>query len=137
MSRFTRTVQWAENYPHLVVQVALSVCLIITGLYIVGPWYVGGVATVFVYFDSDLIRLAAGFLYFGSGTANLFGVAKHSVEWRYWGTLAVFLSFVAMTLLRLLTFGFTPITWVLMLTLAVIAAIKHVGESHRRELING
>jgi hypothetical protein len=53
------------------------------------------------------------------------------VKWRYWGTLAVFLSYVFMALLRLFTFGFTPIFWVVILGMASIASVKHLRESRR------
>lgn len=116
------------------VQGILSTVLVVTGLYIMGPWYVGGATTaVGVIFDSATARFVIGLVYALSGIANLFGVAKNFAEWRYWGTLAVFLSFTFMALLRLFTFGLTPIFWVVITGMALIAAVKHIRESRRRD----
>src|SRR6478736_4745771 len=132
MSRVEKSLVWIEAHPDLTVQVILSTVLIVTGLYIGGPWYVGGVTTaVGVSLDSDIPRLIASVFYLGSGLTNVLGVAKGSGKWRYWGTLAVFLSYMFMMLLRLFTFGFTPIFWVVILGMALIAAVKHIRESRK------
>lgn len=123
---------WIDNNPQLMVQVILSMVLIATGLYISGPWYVGGPTTaVGVALELDITRIFTGAFYLSSGTVNLIGVAKNSARLRYWGTLFVFLSYMFMCLLRLFTFGFTPIFWVLILGMALIAGVKHIRESRK------
>jgi hypothetical protein len=132
MSRVLKIADWIEAHPDLMVQGILSTVLVITGLYIAGPWYVGGPTTaVGVGLESEIVRIITGLFYLVSGTTNLIGIAKSSVKWRYWGTLAVFLSYVFMALLRLFTFGFTPIFWVVILGMASIASVKHLRESRR------
>jgi hypothetical protein len=132
MSRVEKSLVWIEAHPDLTVQVILSTVLIVTGLYIGGPWYVGGVTTaVGVVLDSDSVRFGLGIAYMFSGLTNVIGVAKNSGKWRYWGTLAVFLSYMFMMLLRLFTFGWTPIFWVIIFGLALIAGVKHIRESRK------
>lgn len=132
MSRVLKIADWIETHPDLMVQGILSTVLVITGLYIAGPWYVGGPTTaVGVGLEGDLARIITGLFYLVSGATNLIGIAKSSVKWRYSGTLAVFLSYVFMGLLRLLTFGWTPIFWVLIFGMATIAGVKHLRESRR------
>lgn len=123
-----------DGNPDLVIQVILATVLVITGTYVAGPWYIGGTTTaVGVTLDSNIARIAAGSFYLFSGSANLFGITKDSEKWRYWGTLATFLSFTFMTLLRLFTFGLTPIVWLIILALALIAGIMHLRESRRTD----
>lgn len=132
MSRVDKALVWIDENPHLMVQVILSTILIVTGAYIAGPWYVGGPTTaVGVALEMDITRVFTALCYLGSGLVNVIGVAKNSGKWRYWGTLFVFLSYTFMALLRLFTFGFTPIFWVVITGMALIAAVKHIRESKR------
>jgi len=122
-----------EEHPEYLIQVFLAVTLTATGLYIAGPWYVGGGTTaVGVLSDSLIGHTVIGLGYAAAGGVALYGVAKNSITARYWGTMALFGSFFFMTLLRLLTIGFTPIIWLLVLCLAFISGLLHIVESRRR-----
>lgn len=116
------------------IQVFLAVALLITGVYIAGPWYVGGNLTAIgVLSDSAIGHTVIGTGYTVAGGIGLYGVTRNSVKGRYWGTMLMFGAFVFMAILRLLTIGLTPIIWVLILALALIAGVLHILESRRRD----
>jgi hypothetical protein len=121
-----------EEHPEYLIEVFLAVTLTVTGIYLAGPWYVGGSTTaVGVLSDSLIGHTAIGLGYTAAGAVAIYGVAKNSVKARYWGTMALFGSYFFMTLLRLLTIGFAPIIWLLILCLAFISGLMHIIESRR------
>lgn len=139
MSRLlSRTLTWMEKKPEYLIQILLAVALLITGVYIAGPWYVGGSLTAIgALSDSAIGHTVIGTGYAAAGAVDLYGVTRNSAKGRYLGTMLMFGAFVFMTLLRLLTFGFTPIIWVFILTLGLIAGVLHILESRRGEKASG
>src|SRR5690242_12026822 len=112
MSRVTKAFLWVEKHPEFAIQGILATVLIATGLYLSGPWYVGGSTTaVGVVMDNAVARAGLGLAYVTSGLISWYGVAKNSTRIRYIGSFAVFLAFSFMMLLRLLAFGLTPVFW--------------------------
>jgi hypothetical protein len=138
MSRLSKTLTWMEAHPEYLIQGFLAVALLITGVYIAGPWYVGGSTTAIgVLSDSSIGHIVIGTSYMTTGAVGLYGVVRNSARGRYWGTMLMFGAFFFMVLLRLLTIGFTPIIWVLILALAFTAGVLHIIESRRREKRGG
>jgi hypothetical protein len=134
MSRLSKTLTWLEEKPEYLIQIFLALALLATGVYIAGPWYVGGSTTAIgVLSDSFIGHTVIGIGYAISGVVGLFGVIFNSVRGRYWGTMLMFTAFIFMVLLRLFAIGLTPIIWVLILALALIAGVLHIVESRRRD----
>lgn len=112
--------------PVYTIGVILAVGLLIFALYFIGPWYVGGPATsIGAVFDSGLSRFVLGVLYLIPSVAVLVGTTK-GLKWRMFGTFGVALAFLFITILRLLTFGFTPVIWIFMLICALISAMVYL-----------
>lgn len=133
MSKFLKMM--GTDAPFVIV---LALTLIITGIYIGGPWYIGGTTTaVGVSLDAGITRVVTGSAYLAAGTLGLIGVATGNLRSKYYGTLAVFLSYSFMTILRLLTFGWTPVFWLIIMTLALIAGIIHLRESQAQKVKAG
>jgi len=134
MSRLSKTLTWMEAHPEYLIQWFLAIPLLIAGMYIAGPWYVGGSTTALgVLSDSSIGHTVIGTGYFVAGGVGLYGVISNSSTGRYFGTMAMFGAFIFMALLRILTIGFTPILWVFILALALIAGVLHILESRRRD----
>jgi hypothetical protein len=110
----------------------LGVSLFAVGLYAVGPWYVGGPTTAMgAVLETDLIRAIPAAFYMLAGGAAVYGVVKKKARWRYRGAFLSSTAFFFLTLLRLLTFGFTPVIWIFILALCLISAIIYLWESGR------
>lgn len=130
MSKFLKMM--STDAPFVIV---LALTLIISGIYISGPWYVGGSTTaVGVSLDAGITRVVTGSAYLAAGAIGLIGVVTGDLRAKYYGTLAVFLSYSFMTILRLLTFGWTPMFWLLILAVALIAGIIHLRESQSQKV---
>ena len=116
----------------------LSVVLLAFGIYAIGPWYAGGPTTAFgAVLESDLIRaIPTGFYIIAGGftlLGCLFSRFDKRFRARYRGALLLTTSYAFMTALRLFTFGFVPVVWVLSLGLGLISAIIFLWESGRDE----
>lgn len=120
--------------------VVLSVVIMAFGAYAIGPWYVGGPTTSFgAVLESDLIRAIPTGFYIISGlyalTGCVFNKFDERLHARYWGSFLITVGFTFMTALRLFTFGFTPVVWLLSLGLGLISAIIFLWESGREDKI--
>jgi len=110
----------------------LAVALLLTGIYAIGPWYVGGPTTAMgVVLEADLVRALPASFYIISGAFAMFGVLRKQPRWRYRGAFLCTLSYTFLVILRLLTFGPFPIIWLFTLALGLISAIIYLWESGR------
>jgi hypothetical protein len=110
----------------------VAVTLLVVGLYVVGPWYVGGPTTSMGQFlEEDLIRAVPAVLYIVSGGIGAAGVFLRKPRWRYSGSFLCCVSYAFLLGLRLFTFGFTPIIWVFILALGLVSAIIFLWEAGR------
>jgi len=91
------------------------------GIFIAGPWYISSATSVVgVAIESYLGRLITGFGYIIPAVMVMWGAWGKHPTLLYRGNFLMFLAFVFMFILRLLTLGPTPIIWVLQVVLAAV-----------------
>ncbi|QJD50942.1 membrane protein [Streptomyces phage Bmoc] len=126
MSRISTALVKIFKHPLIVVEVIIAAGLLVSGLYAVGPWYVANATTpIGQAIDSTGVRMAIGGFYTISAVTSLWGAFKFQDENRSIGLFLMFLSYSFMTILRWMAIGFTPLTWVFSLTLALIVAFLY------------
>lgn len=126
MSRISTALVKLFKRPLVVVEVIVAVGLLVSGLYAVGPWYVTNATTpIGQAIDSTIVRMMIGSFYTISAGTSLWGALRRTGEDKTTGLFLMFLSYSFMTILRWLAIGFTPLTWVFSLTLALIVAFLY------------
>lgn len=126
MSRISTALVKIYAHPLIVIEVIIAVGLLVSGLYLLGPWYVVNSTTpVGKAIDSTVIRMSISGFYTLSAATSLWGTLKLRNEDCSIGLFLMFLSYSFMTILRWLAIGFTPLTWVFSLTLALIVAFLY------------
>lgn len=126
MSRISTALVKIYAHPLVVIEVIIAVGLLVSGLYAVGPWYVTNSTTpIGQAIDSTAIRMSIGGFYTLSAATSLWGALKLRNEDNSIGLFLMFLSYSFMTILRWLAIGFTPLTWIFSLTLALIVAFLY------------
>ncbi|UEM46974.1 hypothetical protein SEA_TARGARYEN_228 [Streptomyces phage Targaryen] len=126
MSRISTALVKVFKHPLVVIEVIVAVGLLVSGLYAVGPWYVTNATTpIGQAIDSTIVRMAIGGFYTISAGTSLWGAFRSAGEDRTIGLFLMFLSYSFMTILRWLAIGFTPLTWIFSLTLALIVAFLY------------
>lgn len=124
MSRISTALVKIFKNPLVVVEVIIAVGLLVSGLYAVGPWYVPNATTpIGQAIDSTIVRMSIGGFYTMSAATSLWGSVRENVSSA--GLFLMFLSYSFMTILRWMAIGFTPLTWVFSLTLALIVAFLY------------
>lgn len=123
----------ADN-PVESIGLVLALGLTLIGLYLASPIYVVSPAgTLAAVFDNEAVRLviAAGYLLAAAPFfVSLFSNAN-THRFQRLSTFWMFIAYLFITFLRLLTSGYRPFTWVLSLALALIAAIIHLWINRR------
>ncbi|AST15418.1 hypothetical protein SEA_SAMISTI12_232 [Streptomyces phage Samisti12] len=126
MSRISTALVKIFKHPLVFIEVIMAVGLLVSGLYAVGPWYVASATTpIGQAIDSVFVRMGIGAFYTISASVSLWGAFKNDGVDRTAGLFLMFLSYSFMTILRWLAIGFTPLTWVFSLTLALIVAFLY------------
>jgi len=126
MSRISTALVKIYAHPLVVIEVIIAVGLLVSGLYTLGPWYVVNSTTPIGHaIDSTAIRMTISGFYTLSAATSLWGTLKLRNEDISIGLFLMFLSYSFMTILRWLAIGFTPLTWVFSLTLALIVAFLY------------
>ena len=132
MSRLASITRYVGGKPELIIEIILAITLGLFALYIGGPWYIGGPTTAIgSTIESEVVRFCTAAFYFIPSAITLLGLRKP--RWRVWGVFGLFLGYLFSTILRVLTFGFTPVFWLFLLALASIAAVLYIVESGRVE----
>lgn len=131
-----RRFKWVEAHPVEAVIFVISVALAVLALNILGPWYVhvGDASTIAQGVPGRLPEmLLAGFFLITSvpGMIAPFNKKVPNV-WLEWGTMGLFMSFLFMTILRLIVYGAFPFTWVTTLAVATVCGLLRIYlRSHR------
>ena len=113
--------------------VILAVVMLVFAIYFGGPWYVGGPSTAIgSAFDADIARALLSILYMIPCVATFVGTVKDG-KYRRIGSFGVAACFAFVTLLRLLTFGLTPVIWIFTFACGIIAGIVYIHESINEE----
>ncbi|QDK03040.1 membrane protein [Streptomyces phage Braelyn] len=126
MSRISTALVKLFKHPLVVVEVIIAVGLLVSGLYTAGPWYVPSATTPLGQaIDSTLVRMAIGGFYALSALTSLWGGFRDWDESRSIGLFMMFLSYSFITILRWISIGLVPLTWIFSLTLALIVAFLY------------
>lgn len=126
MSRISTALVKIYNHPLVVIEVIIAVGLLVSGLYSLGPWYqVNATTPIGKAIDSTIMRMSIGGFYSLSGAVSLWGIVVLRGHESSIGLFMMFLSYSFMTILRWMAIGFTPLTWVFSVTLALIVAFLY------------
>lgn len=110
--------------PMIIIEGIIAVSLLVLGLYTVSPLYVANPTTpIGIAIESMLIRKSIGAFYVLAAGTSLWGVFKGGFHSS--GSFLMALSYLFMTVLRLLTVGLIPLTWVSTLTLTLIVSVLY------------
>jgi len=128
MSRLSRIMGYIENQPLLVIEIILALCLGVFAIYLGGPWYVGGPTTAIgTAIEAQTVRIFTAIIYFVPCMTFLLGRRNDKVK--QWALFGMFLAYTFSAILRLLTFGITPLIWVFIMSLALICGILYISEA--------
>lgn len=123
--RLTRLITFR---PLSVIETILAVVLVIFGIYLDSPFYESFPTTsIGAVFEADLARLLISLVYLVPPALLLIGHRKSSDKFRSVGLFGIFLAYFFITILRLATFGWQPLSWLFTLALAIIAAIVFIN----------
>ncbi|WNM73785.1 membrane protein [Streptomyces phage Sollertia] len=126
MSKISAGLVKAYAHPLVIIEVIIAVGLLVSGLYTMSWLYESSSNTpIGQAIDSTYVRMTIGAFYSFSGLAIMAGAKKGGSRWESTGLFMASLSYGFMTLLRWLTIGFTPLTWVFSLTLMFIVAFLY------------
>ena len=130
MSRLASIVKFIGVKPELVIEMILAIALGLFALYLGGPWYVGGPTTAIgSTIENEIVRVCTSLFYLTPSIITIAGIRRPKL--RTWGVFGLFLGYLFSTILRLLTFGVTPVFWLFLMALTLIAAVLYVVESRR------
>lgn len=133
MSRLANIKRYVEGRPELIIEIILAITLGLFSLYLGGPWYEGGPTTAIgTTIESEVVRFFTAAFYFIPAATTLLGLRHDRV--RGWGVFGLFLAYLFSTILRVLTFGITPLFWLFLFALALIAAVLYIVESRRDDV---
>jgi hypothetical protein len=130
MKKF-KGLQWVANHPVESITFVFSVTLVISALWIVGPWYIPSAdSPIQAAFVRRVVEVSVGGILLICGLPGTIApfstkpLGKLKV-----GTMLVFLCFFFLALLRLLIFGLLPLTWLPILMIALASGILrlHLG----------
>lgn len=118
--------------PIQAIEVVVALTLLVFGLYIMSPFYV--ITTTAAIAESfgqeQALRSAVGFIFYiipSSPTVlSLFFPRFDTPKWHAKANLGMFIGVMFLTLLRLLTVGLFPFTWLFSLGLGLVAAVCYL-----------
>ncbi|AXH66701.1 hypothetical protein SEA_SPILLED_247 [Streptomyces phage Spilled] len=126
MSKISAVLVKAYAHPLVIIEVIIAVGLLVSGLYTMSWLYQPSSTTPLGQaIDSTYVRMTIGAFYASSSVAIMAGAKKGNVSIESTGLFMASLSYAFMTLLRWLTIGFVPLTWVFSLTLMLIVAFLY------------
>jgi hypothetical protein len=126
MSKISAGLVKAYAHPLVIIEVIIAVGLLVSGLYTMSWLYEPSSNTpIGQAIDSTYVSMTIGAFYSFSGLAIMAGAKRGGSRWESTGLFMASLSYGFMTLLRWLTIGFTPLTWVFSLTLMFIVAFLY------------
>jgi len=121
-----RTIKAARKDPIYLIAVIIAVGLLIFGIYVIGPWYVGGGATaVGSVFDTEISRFILGLGYITPPVMTFIGAKKRG----RWATMGIFGSSAAcifIAVLRIVTIGWIPFVWLFPLVMGLVAGVCYL-----------
>lgn len=118
------------DMPWETVLVIIALIMLVFGLYLVSPWYpqIPALSTaVFAQvFQSANERMFLAIFYVGAPLLTLAGIATKKRRWTKTGALGLFMIYLFAALLRISTVGFTPVYWLFILGLGLIAGVARL-----------
>lgn len=112
--------------PLQVIEWILSLAILAFGLYLVSPFYheTPGTALGSMFGHTGVISL--GILLIVSAVSNGAALIRGSLKWRSRCSFWLFMGYLFLTIVRVLSFGFTPLIWIFVLVGALISAVAHL-----------
>jgi len=126
MSKRSAVLVKAYAHPLVIIEVIIAVGLLVSGLYTMSWLYQPSATTPLGQaIDSTYVRMIIGAFYASTALAIMAGAKRAKRTLEATGLFMASLSYGFMTLLRWLTIGFVPLTWVFSLTLMLIVAFLY------------
>lgn len=121
-----------QKEPVNAIVALVAVGFFIFGLYVASPFYVADSSAALsqAFAGNDLQRSIVGFLFFVIPSSPIIlGFFKRrffTPPWTLYSTLGMFVGMLFLTILRWVTLGFFPLTWVFGFILAFVLAICYL-----------
>lgn len=118
--------------PIYAIGVIMAGALLIFGLYLGSPWYVGGATTAIGQaFDQTVPRVILAGLYIVPTFSVILGTKYKG--FRRFGMFGTALMYLFASVLRITTIGFTPFIWVFLLACALASGVVYLYVSLKTE----
>lgn len=128
MTRAITVFKDAASRPMEAIETIIALVLFVFGCYLISPLYIEAPQTA----SSALASNPTALLIAGVGLyilpalpilLGLFWKRVNTLKWRTRSTFWMFIACMFITLLRLITIGFTPLVWLFTFALGLIAAV--------------
>lgn len=132
-----RKFKWIESHPVESVIFVISLALTIIALNIIAPWYVisaEAASTVAAEVPGRLPEIGLALFFLITSIPGLIAPFNREVPnvWLEWGTMGLFMSFLFMAILRVVVYGWFPLTWVTILAISISSGLLRLYlRSHR------
>lgn len=124
MSRVADIVHSIKTEPFIAIEMIWGIALILDGIYLLLPNYEAAAGSVLITFvTSPYVSIGVAMLYIIVGILAM--AASYYNRFREISTFLLFLVFLFTVLIRLLSVGITPTTWVWPALLAVTAGLDY------------
>lgn len=126
MSRISKAFVKSYTHPLITIEVIIAVGLLVSGLYTMSWFYeVSAITPIGKTIDSVEVRTSIGIFYTIAAVISLVGATTGKERINSSGLFLMFLSYSFMTILRLLSIGWTPLTWIFSVTIGLIVAFLY------------
>ena len=128
-----RVLKHLAAIPVPAIMFVLALGLFLWGAYVVSPWYIGTAPVNYTFDHQRTYEIVLGAVYMVLGGARLYGVAFKRAWLAEIGPTLVMMGYLFLALLRIVVVGWTPVSWLPLLLLAIVAAICRLALSVGRE----
>lgn len=126
---------WIESHPVEAVIFVFSFVLFLYAGFVMTPWYHADFGNaVAASLNARWQEMVLASFFVGTSIPGLVAPFHKKIPnvWLEWGTFGLCLSFLFLTLLRLLLYGFIPLTWLALIAISIASGVLRVYlRSHR------
>lgn len=107
----------------------LALGLFVWGAYVVTPWYTPA-APIDIAFNTRPAEIGLGIVYMFIGGIRIFGAVFKKKRLMLFGPYGMMMGYLFLAILRITVVGLTPLTWLPLITCAVISGICRLALLH-------
>lgn len=130
-----RRLHFVERKPIEVIMFIIAIGLLAYSLLVLSPFYVSDYGNAIAEgFASRGFEVGITLGFMASSIPGIIAPFNPKIPniFMEWGSMGMFLSFLFLTILRVMLYGFMPLTWIHLLTLSLVCgAVRIYLRSHR------